>query len=213
MEAARSAAHSFIDAVPDGLRVGFVGFSDSPHTLEQPTTDHGTVSDALDSLEPNGGTAAGDAVLAALEMLSKDTDKDKDNAKRKRPPAAIVLLSDGKTTTGTDPVEAAREAGRRHVPIDTVALGTSTATVPGPAGQAIPVPPDPETLREMSRASGGRAFSADNSDELDGVYKRLSSQIATKKEKRELTAGVAAGGLALLLAAAGLGVRRSGRLP
>jgi Ca-activated chloride channel family protein len=209
LEAARRAARSFIDDVPNGLRVGFVGFSDSPHTLENPTTDHDTVREALDSLEANGGTAAGDAVLAALQMLGDN----RDSGKHKRPPAAIVLLSDGKTTTGSDPIEAAREAARRHVPIDTVALGTSTATVPGPGGVSIPVPPDPETLREMSQISGGHAFSADDSDELDGVYKRLSSQIGTKHEKRELTAGVAAGGLALLLAAAGLGVRRTGRLP
>jgi Ca-activated chloride channel family protein len=212
LDAARSAAHSFLDDVPDGLRVGFVGFSDTPHTLEDPTTDHGTVSDALDSLRADGGTATGDAVLAALEMLAGEQGKDAGKG-RKRPPAAIVLLSDGKATTGTDPLEAARQAKSRHVPINTVALGKSSATVPGPGGQPIPVPPDPETLREMSQISGGRAFTADDADELDGVYKRLSSQLGTKKEKREMTAGVAAAGLALLLGAAGLGVRRTGRLP
>jgi len=212
LEAARRAAHTFIDEVPDGLRLGFVGFSDSPHTLENPTTDKGTVSDALDSLQANGGTATGDAVLAALEMLDSANGKDKPS-KSKRPPAAIVLLSDGKATTGTDPLEAARQAKRLHVPIDTVALGSSSATVPGPGGMAIPVPPDPETLREMSQISGGRSFTADDAGELDGVYKRLSTQLGTKKERREMTAGVAAVGLALLLGAAGLGVRRTGRIP
>jgi Ca-activated chloride channel family protein len=212
MEAARSAAHSFLDGVPDGVRIGFVGFSDTPHTLENPTTDHDTVSEALDSLQPLGGTASGDAVLAALQMLDREDGKEKKGGAKKSP-GAIVLLSDGKATTGTDPLAAARAAARAKVPINTVALGTSSATVPSGRGGYIPVPPDPETLREMSEISGGRAFTADDADELDGIYKKLSSQIGTKEEKREFTAGVAAGGLALLLAAAGLAVRRTGRLP
>jgi len=45
----------------------------------------------------------------------------------------------------------AREAGRRGVPIYTVALGTETAVVRGPDGSALPVPPDPQA---HSRCAG-----------------------------------------------------------
>ena len=61
--------------------------------------------------------------------------------------------------------------------------------------------------------SGGRAFTAEDAEGLDQVYKQLGSQIGTKREPREITAGFAAGGLVLLLGAAGLAVRGVGRLP
>jgi Ca-activated chloride channel family protein len=209
MEAARRAGRSFLDSVPEQMRVGFVGFSETPHTLESPTRDHGDVLAALESLAADGGTGTGDAVLAALSMLEEDASGDG----RSRPPAAIVMLSDGKATTGRDPVDAARAAGRRRVPVHTVALGTENATVPTPSGLRLPVPPDPETLREMASVSGGHAFSVSDADELDSIYERLSSEIGTRDEKREITAGFAAGGIALLLAATGLAVRWTGRLP
>jgi Ca-activated chloride channel family protein len=210
MEAARRAGRSFLESVPDRLRVGFVGFSETPHTLESPTEDHAEVLAALESLAADGGTGTGDAVMAGLAMLE---DEDDARGGRGRPPAAIVLLSDGRATTGRDPVEAARRAGRLRIPVHTVALGTETATVPTPTGLRLPVPPDPETLREMASVSRGQAFSVEDADELDSVYKRLSSQIGTKEEKREITAGFAAGGIALLLAATGLAVRWTGGLP
>jgi Ca-activated chloride channel homolog len=209
MEAARRAGRSFLESVPDPMRVGFVGFSETPHTLESPTQEHEDVLAALDSLAADGGTGTGDAVAAGLAMLSED-----DEARGSgRPPSAIVLLSDGKATTGRDPVDAARVAGRVDVPVHTVALGTENATVPTPSGLQLPVPPDPATLREMASVSGGQAFSVSDADELDSIYERLSSEIGTRDEKREITAGFAAGGIALLLAATGLAVRWTGRLP
>jgi Ca-activated chloride channel family protein len=207
LEAARRAAGAFLDSVPDELRVGAVGFSTSPHTLENPTTDHDETRATIDGLTADGGTATGEALAAALAMLEDDGEGGR------RPPAAIVLLSDGRATVGPDPFGAAREARRLRVPIYTVALGTHTATVPTPGGGLLPVPPDPETLKRIAQVSGGSAFTADDADELDTVYERLGSRLGTKSEKRELTAGFAGGGIVLLLAAAGLSLRQSGRLP
>ena len=98
------------------------------------------------------------------------------------------------------------------MPIYTVALGTAEGTVPTPDGQVLPVPPDPETLREIARLSGGRAFAAEDAGELDAVYEGLGSRIGTREERREITAGFAAAGL-LLLAGAVAGLRWRGRLP
>jgi Ca-activated chloride channel homolog len=208
IEAARGAAHSFLDRVPEDLRVGLVGFSTSPHTRDDPTDDHERISAAIDDLSADGATATGEALVAALSMLRAERDEE-----GRRAPGAVVLLSDGKTTIGREPVGVAREAGRLKVPIYTVSLGTDTAAVPGPSGGSLPVPPDPETMRQIARASDARAFKVDDADELDTVYEDLGSRIGSKREKRELTAGFAAGGIVLLLAAAALGVRRAGMLP
>jgi Ca-activated chloride channel family protein len=207
LDAAKAAGGSFLDEVPDSLRVGLVGFSTSPHTLRPPTTDRDDVRETIDGLVPDGGTATGDALRASLEMLEGRDGK-------RRPPSAVVLLSDGRASTGSEPLDAAARAAKLKIPVHTVALGTDDATVPSPDGRAVlPATPDPEALRDIARQSGGRFFEAADSGDLTDVYEELGSQIGTKDEKREITAGFAAGGAVLLLIATGLSLRWTGRIP
>jgi Ca-activated chloride channel homolog len=205
LEAARSAAQRFLEEVPEEARVGAVAFSTDPHTIEPPTDDHAKIEDLVDALSADGGTAAGDALAVAVGLV--------DGPAEDRPPAAILLLSDGETTTGRDPIPVARRAGRLGIPIHTVALGTGTATITTPDGTLIPVPPDPEAMRRIAEVSGGRAFQVDDADELGGLYEDLGSRVATEEELREITGAFAAGGIVLLMAAAALGTRATARLP
>jgi Ca-activated chloride channel family protein len=201
--AAQSAADAFLDRVPKSLLVGFTGYSDGVDAAIPPTADRAPVQAAIDGLTADGGTATGDALSSAIDQLQSHA---------KGAPAAIVLLSDGATTEGSDPVAAAKRAASLHIPIYTVALGTSSGVVQGPQGEPIPVPPDPQTLGTIARTSGGTAFQATDADGLDAVYKKLGSRIGTRKEKREVTAGFAAAGLVLLAGGVGTGLRRRGRL-
>jgi Ca-activated chloride channel family protein len=200
LDAARSAAGRFLDEAPEELRVGAVAFSDTARVLQPPTTDHEQVRAALAGLTADGGTATGDGLAAALESLGTG---------ERRPPAAIVLLSDGKQTSGRDAVAIAREAAEQKVPVYTVALGTPDGVVDG----ILRVPPDPEALREIAQVSGGQAFEASDGDQLTAVYERLGSQLGTRQETREVTAAFAAAGLLLLGGALAGSVRRFGRLP
>ena len=120
-----------------------------------------------------------------------------------------MLLSDGKSTAGSDPLAVAQEAGRLGVPVYTVALGTPAGIVDG----GLPVPPDPEALRQIAQASGGQAFEASDGDQLTAVYESLGSRLGTRMETREITAGFAAGGLLLLIGAVAASIRGHGRLP
>jgi Ca-activated chloride channel homolog len=164
---------------------------------------------ALSALTADGGTATGDALTAALDQLAARKGRDGRTA-----PAAILLLSDGQTTDGADPLAAAARAKRLGIPVYTVALGTAQGAVTDPSsGQQIAVPPDPETLRAIAQASGGQAFEVDDADELDQVYQRLGSRIGTRQERREVTAAFAGGALILLLGGVGTGLRWRGRLP
>ena len=97
--------------------------------------------------------------------------------------------------------------------MSTVALGTEAGTVLGPSGEPVPVPPDPATLREISRTTGGTFTEAADAGRLDDVYQRLGSKVGTKRVKREVTSGFAAAGLILLLGGLGTGLRWRGRLP
>ena len=205
LSAAQAAAERFLDRVPDALQVGLVGYADAPHTVLAPTQDREQVRTALEGLVPDGGTATGEALASALRTLGK---RGKDS-----PPAAVVLLSDGATTAGRDPLAVAREARAARVPVFTVALGTTDGMVETPDGRVLPVPPDPEALREIARLSGGRAFTAEDANALDSVYEQLGSRIGTRPERREISAGFAAAGLLLLAGALGTSLRWRGRLP
>jgi Ca-activated chloride channel family protein len=207
LEAARRAAKSFLDRVPDELRVGLVAFSDSSQTLQTPTTDRDALSQALETLQPLAGTATGAGLRTALDDL-----KIRPDATGRRPPAALVLLSDGSATDGQAADDVAAEARRLRVPIYTVALGTPDGTI-SLGGQILRVPPDTEALKRIASTSGGEAFRAEDSDLLGAVYDRLSSQIATKPEKREITGTFAGLALLLLAGAVASSLRLGGRLP
>lgn len=208
LEAARGAAESFLGKVPEELRVGLVSYSDSAQTLQTPTTDHDAVSAALETLQPISGTATGAGLGTALNDLRIRAGDES----RRRPPAALVLLSDGSATDGNAADQVAQEARRLRVPIYTVALGTPDGTIEL-QGRTLRVPPDPEALERIARTSGGHAFRAEDADQLDAVYDRLGSQIGTKPEKREITATFAGAALLLLGAAVLSSLRLGGRLP
>jgi Ca-activated chloride channel family protein len=213
LAAAQQAADSFLTTLPKATKVGVVTYSDGPDGTQAPTTDRGPVRAAIGAQLPTGSTATGDALQVALDQLAA---ANRGRARSGRPPSAIVLLSDGKTTAGRDPLEVATLAKKAGVPIYSVALGTEDATIPNPQGAfgpPIAVPPDPETLREISRLSGGRAFTTGDAGQLRSIYKELGSRLATRKDHGEITAGFAGAGLALLLAAGLLGLPRVGRLP
>jgi Ca-activated chloride channel homolog len=208
--AAREAALDFIDGVPREVKVGGVIFNHTVRSIEPPAADRTPVKRALERLRPSGGTATGEALASSLGLVQQ-------TGTRGRPaPAAIVLLSDGESTHGRDPLPLADEAARLKVPIYTVALGTDAGTieVQTPRGtQQRAVPPDRETLRRLSDTTGGRYFEADDRGELNQVYERLGSQVAKRDEPREVTAAFAGAGALLLLGGGALSLHWFRRLP
>ncbi|MEA2364077.1 MAG: Ca-activated chloride channel [Thermoleophilaceae bacterium] len=210
--AARRAALDFLARAPRKLRVGAVAFNHSVKWIEAPQADRGDTRALIQRLTPSGGTATGEGLAAALGLLER-----KGSGESRRPPAAVILLSDGASTHGRDPIPVARRAARAHIPIYTVALGTDGGTieVKRPDGSSVTrsVPPDRDTMRQIASISRGRTFAADAGDELATVYERLGSQVATHKEQREITAGFAGGAAALLLVGGALSLRWFGRLP
>jgi Ca-activated chloride channel family protein len=207
LAAATAAANTFIDQLPRTVRVGAIGFGDTPDTVQGPAANHRAARAIIDGQSPGGGTDTGDALQLGLQLLR--------GGDPKHPPAAIVLLSDGAANAGPDPVAVGRQAARDRIPIYTVALGTPGGVLanPDPLGPPVAVPPDPQLMQRIAQVSRGRAFNAQSADQLSSIYKRLGAQLSTVSRKREITVAFAIGGLVLLLAAAGVSVRRSGRLP
>jgi Ca-activated chloride channel homolog len=214
MEAVRRAALDFLDQAPRELRVGAVAFNHSVRSIEQPRAQRGDVRALVEGLSPSGGTATGEGLAAALGMVGR---ADAAARQRERPPAAVILLSDGASTHGRDPIGVARQAARQRVPIYTVALGTDAGTieVERPDGSTVTrqVPPDRVAMRRIATISGARTFEADAGDELATVYERLGSQVATREDRREVSAAFVGGALAFLLAGGLLSLRWFGRVP
>lgn len=201
MEAAKAAAITFVDDVPPQIRIGAMSFNHKVKLLAPPTTDREPVRRAIDGLEGRGSTAAGDALSTALRTLRPQGDKGSQT------PAAIVLLSDGESVRGSDPVPVAEEAGRLGVRIFTIALGTDDGTLTSTDAQGRtktePVPPDRDTLRKIAELSGGTYSDAPDAASLEAVYRDLGSEVSTEPGKEQTT--VFAVGAALLLLIGGVG--------
>jgi Ca-activated chloride channel family protein len=158
MTAVRRAALEFLDRAPDELRIGAVAFNHAVRRIEPPRAEREDTRTLIQDLSPSGGTATGEGLAAALGLISRPAERD-----RSRPPAAVILLSDGASTHGRNPLQVAREASQ--------------------------------------------------SDELATVYERLGSQVATREERREVTAAFVGGAAAFLLLGGALSLRWFGRLP
>jgi Ca-activated chloride channel family protein len=203
LAAARVAAENFLKQVPPNVRVGLVAFNQSARLIETPSTDRDAIRSALAALRPSGGTATGEALAVSLAALAAEKD-----AAGVRAPAAIVLLSDGKSVKGRSPTQLAARAKQLKIPIYTVTLGTPQGTIRVTNSKGVTetraVPPDPIESEAVARVSGGKAYSADTAKDLSAVYEQLGSRIGTRKEPREITAAFSGGALALLTAGAGL---------
>ena len=86
----------------------------SRQLLVPPTSEREPVTQALDALQAEGGTAIGSGLEAALTGLQpviqreraearEEAQREGRRARRGSPPAVVVLLSDGYSTTGTEP--------------------------------------------------------------------------------------------------------------
>jgi len=196
--AAQQAATRFVAGVPGSVKIGVLEFARHPTILQSPTTDHSLTQAAIAQLRPGGGgTAIGDAIQMALHALTTLPAQG-----GKRPPSAIVLLSDGASNVGSSAAEAARQAAADHIPIYTISLGTPNGTIPIKRGSKTvitPVPVSGQELAEIAGNSKGRAFTAADTSGLSAVYAHLATQLGHKNVRHEITASFAGGGLVLLL--------------
>jgi Ca-activated chloride channel homolog len=213
LEAAKAAASSFLDNLPERFRVGLVSFSNATRVLEEPTDDRETVRNSLESIQGEVGTAIGDAIRDSIALAPRDQSGNRSDKHL----FAVLLLSDGANSAGVNPLDVLDEAKEAGVPIYTIALGTDAGTVEIPneygGTQTVSVPPDPETLRRIAEETGGRFFEAPTESDLKAVYEEIGSQVSYEDEERELTAAFAGAGAVFLLIGASLSALWFGRIP
>ena len=239
LAAAQEAAKLFLRDLPKNIDVGLVTFAGTAQVAQAATLDRSSLVSAIDAFQMQYGTAIGNAIVVCLAELFPDhginlgdmtfgprqkvrsrDDKEAAQPKQITPvapgsygSAAILLLSDGRRTTGVDTLEAAKMAADRGLRIHVVGLGTVDGPVGAGEGLAIYMQLDEPTLREVARMTGGEYHHAGTAEELRSVYQDLGSRLQVETRETEITALLAMVAAILVLAAASLSVLWFGRSP
>jgi Ca-activated chloride channel family protein len=118
--------------------------------------------------------------------------------------AVIILMSDGRRTTGPDPLDAARMAADRGLRVFTVGFGTAAGAMIGFEGWSAYVRLDEETLKAVADITRGEYFYAGTAADLTKVYQSLNSKLVLERKSMEITSLFAAAAAVLVVAALGL---------
>jgi Ca-activated chloride channel family protein len=129
------------------------------------------------------------------------------------PSAIIVLLSDGQSNTGPDPIEVVDRIADRGVKIYTIGLGTPEGTVLHVFNRAMRVRLDEETLKRIAEKTNGTYFRAESETDLRAIYENLGTRLVLETKKTEITAVFVALAGALLMVAGAFSLAWFSRLP
>ena len=221
LAAAQAAAERYINSQGAGARIGLVAFAGFAQVIQRPTTNHAQLELALRSLVTSRGTAVGDGLAAAVDAIAALTPEAAATAPLPEgtyPPEIIVLLTDGVTTLGQPPLEAAAQAAQRGIRVFTIGFGTPDGGDAAECAGGGPADPgdealatgatglDEATLRQVAELTGGAYYTAASADELQAVFRGLPTAFVTETHTQELTVYLAAVGalfaaLALLASA------------
>jgi Ca-activated chloride channel homolog len=203
IEAAQAAARAFIAQQPRSTRIGVVAFAGSAALVQPPTSNRHDLRAAIDQLQLQHATAVGSGILVSLKAIFPQEHFDLPMAGNPRvaqpavskpakpgsyAEAAIILLTDGQTTAGPDPVDAARLAAERGVRVFTVGVGTDNGQILNGEGWSMRVRLDEEPLKAIADLTRAEYFYAGTAPDLRKVYETLRAKLVLEKKETEITA-------------------------
>jgi Ca-activated chloride channel family protein len=224
--AAERSAGAFIKSQAGGPRIGLVAFAGTAAELVPPTKDTQQLLTALDSLSVDGGTAIGEGILTSLDAIAEvDPEVAPTGATARRAAGAgyaddvIVILTDGSNNRGVEPPVAARQAAQRGVRVYTIGYGTDTLaplscgsgqfgsgsfrSFYGNGGSTSSLGADYGALRQISQATGGTFYRAQDASQLSSALAKLPAAFSVVTTRIDIAAGFATlGGLLIAIAVA-----------
>lgn len=209
LAAAIATGQQFVRSLPSGFSVGLVSFGSTATLVASPTRDHATVVRALGNLQIGQATDTGGGLETALAAIRAAQAA---GGSGKPPAATIVMLSDGAANVGPSVTQAAQQAAKAGVPVDTIGYGTRNGTV-DIQGQLIPVPADPSTMRQIARNSGGTFYSASSAGALSSIYQRIKGEVAYRSTPTSLDAAFLGGAAGILVLGGLASLAWTGRFP
>ena len=217
LAAAKQAALAFIDAQPDTVDIGVVGFDQGALTTSLPSPDRAAAKAAVQNLRTSGGTSLASAILGSLSAITgRSVTIGEDGGLPdvgQWGSATIVLMSDGEDQSGTDTVTAAATVAQNAgIHIEAVGVGTAAGTAVEIDGYRLHTALDSEQLTALAQSTGGSYHPASDSEQLDGVGSTIDLRLTVAKQDVPLAGGFIAVALGLLAVGALLTGVRTGRL-
>jgi Ca-activated chloride channel family protein len=226
LAAAQSAVRSFVENRQRHTRIGIVSIAGNASLVQSPTDSREDLLQAIDRLQLQPGTAIGSGIYVALATLLPDAGIDLEGLqygfptrfprhwtgagrpleeRKPVPPGsnrsvAIVLLSDGQSNHGPDPLDAAKFAAEHGVRIYTVGIGSRDGVTLGFKGWSMRVRLDDSTLKKIAETTYGEYFTAASAPELKKIYEQWSARmVIERKRATEVTAFLVGFGALLLV--------------
>jgi Ca-activated chloride channel homolog len=236
--AAEQAAISFVRSQPPNTQIGIVAFAGFAELIQPPTTDTQLLEDVILSLQTGRRTAIGSSVLKSLDTIAEidpsvapSTGFGNNSGPEPTPvpdgayaPAIIVVLTDGVSNAGPEPLFAAEQAADRGVRVYTIGFGTENGSESpmicndqyfgggaggsqqfggGGGGGLYRRGIDEVTLMRMAEMTDGEYYAASSSGELTEVFRNLPTNIIARHETIEVSViFTALGGLLAAIAIA-----------
>ena len=231
--AAQAAAKSFVADQPRRTRIAVVTFAGTAAVAQAPTDNREEILAAIDRFQLQRATAIGSGILVSLKVIFPDVEFDLrssnprgdstrgaplDQAREPEKPAfkpvpagsygsaVIILLTDGQSNVGPDPIESARMAAERGVRIYTVGFGTAEGESLRFEGWSMRVRLNEEALKKIAEVTQGEYYYAGTAADLKKVYQTLSARLVLERRETEITALFSAAAAILALLAAFLSV-------
>ncbi|AXV08327.1 von Willebrand factor, type A [Euzebya pacifica] len=214
LDAAQAAALRFMDEVPDQVRVGLVSFAENAVANVAPTDDRAIVRTTIENLELRPGTAIGEALLVAVDLIEADLQaiQAEQQGDDEPEPATIIVLSDGDTTAGRPNAFGVRAAQEAGIAVSTISFGTVNGVIQF-QGQIVPVPSNGRALEGIADDTGGRFYDADSAEALTEVFETLGVAVGFTTEEVEVIVPWVVAAMILGTAAAAASLVWFSRLP
>lgn len=219
LEAAKASALNFVKNQEASTQIGVVAFAGFAELIQAPTNDKEMLRAAIQSLNTARRTAIGSGIVKSIDAIAEFDPKvppltiDGSTAPAPRAPGdyvpnIIVLLTDGRSNSGPEPLDAAQFAVDRGIRVYTIGFGTND---PGDMRNCSPFTGggtygftdqfgggggggggfnrgiDEVTLQQIAKETGGEYYSATSADELQDVFKKLPTYLITTKEFMEVS--------------------------
>ena len=230
LDAAKSAALAFVERQKPGSRIGVVGFFGYAELIQPPTSDRDALRSAITRLTTGRRTAIGSGILESIDAIAEidpsvapsngdiPVTGDGFDQAAAYVPSIIVLLTDGVSNSGPDPLDAADQAAGRGVRVYTIGFGTAEGSEmfgrqpeqggmfgndpfgnnSQPFGGWFRRGIDEATLRDIADMTGGEYYQAASASELNQVFENLPTYLITRPETMEISVAFAAVGALLV---------------
>ena len=214
IEAAKKVISDFVGKLVSD-RVGIILFAGKPFASVPLTFDYSATKDMLseattDSVNQTipglSGTAIGDGILSATDMLERASQASQKRTK------TIILLTDGEANVGVDPALATKYAAEHHIRIYTVGIGKTEGTplyITNPqtgekqyftdqTGKPIIATIDEKSLQNIAASTGGNMYLASDSAHLQQIFETLASLEKTPAKNKTITTNIPLSGYLII---------------